>query len=568
MNKRRLFVIDWLLLLIITIPTFTSLLNNQYFTIHDNQHVVRLYLLDQGIRQGYLYPRWVDWLSFGFGDPLFNFYPPLVYYLGEIFHLLGFSLIWSVKLVFILGFLLAAASMFLLAKEYLGRLAAFLSATVYSYFFYHAINAYVRGALSEFFAMSLVPLVFLFFHRLSKKTNLKNSIMLAVALDLVFLAHQLVALPMIFFLLFYFIYYFLSVKKDQFRFFKFLALGSLLSLGLSAFYWLPMFVERSYTFIDQELGSYKLHYINPYQFWYSPWGFGGSVAGLGDGMTFQLGKIPILLFGISLAGFFIYLFKTKNKKETTNFIFFNFLLFFSLFMTTNYSSFFWDRIKLLWNLQFPWRFSVFTGIFISLVGAYWLFFIDKIFKNKLSFFIPTALVTFVICVTIFKYQQYFRPQTLISVSDKDLTTTDEITWKQSKTVLHFVPKGIKAKKTKSGVYILDIEKKDLPKQIYQLNKGNAKVEILENKFMNKTFKVDVKSLAEFQLNTFHFLGWQAYLDHKKIRINDKNKYKLITVLLPKGKHELKFVFEDTLSRLIGNILSLFSVLILIVLKRK
>ena len=94
------------------------------------------------------------------------------------------------------------------------------------------------------------------------------------------------------------------------------------------------------------------------------------------------------------------------------------------------------------------------------------------------------------------------------------------------------------------------------------------MEILENKFMNKTFKVDVKSLAEFQLNTFHFLGWQAYLDHKKIRINDKNKYKLITVLLPKGKHELKFVFEDTLSRLIGNILSLFSVLILIVLKRK
>jgi len=40
----------------------------------------------------------------------------------------------------------------------------------------------------------------------------------------------------------------------------------------------------------------------------------------------------------------------------------------------------------------------------------------------------------------------------------------------------------------------------------------------------------------------------------------KNDYKLITVFLPKGKHNLEFKFEDTFVRKIGNYLSLLSVL--------
>src|SRR5438552_2375130 len=97
---------DFLLILIITVPAFSSLLNNFFFSMHDDEHIARLYLLDKGLHQGYLYPRWVDFLGFNFGYPLFNFYPPLVYYVGEFFHLFGFSLIWSVKLTFMLGFFL------------------------------------------------------------------------------------------------------------------------------------------------------------------------------------------------------------------------------------------------------------------------------------------------------------------------------------------------------------------------------------------------------------------------------------------------------------------------------
>lgn len=566
MSKRRPLLLDLLLLLIITIPTFTSLINNQYFTIHDNQHVVRLYLLDQGIKQGYLYPRWVDQLSFGFGDPLFNFYPPLVYYLAEVFHLTGFSLIWSVKLIFILGFLTGGLSMFWLVKEYLGRLAGFLGATIYNYFFYHAINAYVRGALSEFFAMSLVPLVLLFFHRLSKDINLKNSLWFAVTLALVFLSHQLVALPLVIFLFLYLVYYLLIIKKERWQFFRFLSFGGLLGLGLSAFYWLPMFIEKNYTFIDQELGGYKQHYIDPYQFWYSPWGFGGSVKGLGDGMSFQLGKIPILIFFVSTCLFIVYWFRFKKVDQSLKqLLFFVFLFVFSLFMATNYSSFIWDNFPLLWNLQFPWRFMVFTAIFISLVGSYSVYFLTKLLtKNSRLKFILVFVVVFFVSLTIFKYQKYFQPQAYLNVTDKDLTTIEEITWTQSKTVVHFIPKGAKAKKNQYGVYVLDIDKKDLPKQIYEIKSGHDEVKILENKFADKKFIIDAKTPTKFQLNTFNFPGWNVYLDNRKQPINDNNDYKLISLTIPKGEHELKFLFQNTPIRILANIISIASLIIIFI----
>ncbi len=570
MNLKKSIFWQLLIVIIITIPSFLSLLNSYYFTVHDNQHIVRLYLLDKGIKQGYLFPRWVDELTFGFGDPLFNFYPPLVYYLGEFFHLLGFSYIWSIKLVFILGFLIGSISIYFFIREFLGKLAAFLGTTIFTYFFYHAVNAYVRGALSEFFAMNLVPLVFLSITKTAKSPSIKSSLFFAFSLALVFLSHQLVALPLLFFLPFYFLFsLFISEKKKK-KFVIFLIIGGLIGLSLSAFYWLPMFYEKQFTFLDKELGGYKDHYLYPYQFWYSPWGFGASVEGILDGMSFQLGKIPILLISFSIISFFIFQLKKLTKKEelvANQFIFFLFLLVFGLWMTTFYSSFIWDKIKFLWSLQFPWRFLSITATFVAVIASYWIYFLQRVFFQKNEFFIKLLASIFIV-LTIYKYYPYFRPQNYLKVTDKDLITKEEIQWVQSKTVLHFVPKGVKAKKNEYGVYILDIDKKDLPKNIYDIKKGRGEVKIVKNKYQEKEFLIKVKTPIQLQLNTFNFIGWQAYLDGKKIKINDNNDYKLINVDIPQGDYQLKFVFENTLVRTISEYLSFISLAVCLWISKK
>ncbi len=38
-----------------------------------------------------IYPRWLMDLAFGYGYPIFNFYPPLAEFLAESLHLIGFN---------------------------------------------------------------------------------------------------------------------------------------------------------------------------------------------------------------------------------------------------------------------------------------------------------------------------------------------------------------------------------------------------------------------------------------------------------------------------------------------
>ncbi len=571
--KKHETLLTFLVILIITIPSFLRILNGQYFSMHDDQHVVRLYLLDRAIKEGSLFPRWVGGLGFGFGYPLFNFYPPLVYYVAEFFHLIGFSLFLSVKLTFILGFLLAAIGIFLFVKNLIGRMAGIVALVLYTYFSYHAVNAYVRGALAEFFGMAILPFVFLSLDNLFKKKNSQAILIFAIVFALMMLVHPLVSFPALFYLVFFGIFY-LVISKNQKERLSFIVSGIksvLLGLGLSAFFWLPSLMERKFTLVNdiltKELANYKLHYIYPSQFWYSLWGFGGSVKGPYDGMSFQLGKIHIFLFFLALLLCLLTIFLSKPLKDRQYFFLFIFLSIFSLFMTTSYSSMVWDNIHYLWYLQFPWRFLLFAGFFIAVSASYLVYFCRCLINRNSKIFI-TVFVAITCLLTIGIYGKYFKPQKQFNASDNFLTSEEEVEWRISKSSFEFVPKGVATKKTELNTTTLAIEKKDLPKNPFILLNGKGAVEILKDNFVKKEFAIDLQSSATFRLNIYYFPGWKAYLDGKELTIQDNNKLKLITVNLPAGKAMLVFKFQNTPTRTIANLLSFISLLMIIFLTFK
>ena len=215
-----------LLVLFFSILISLPLLKSGLYEMHDDQHVARLYLFDKSVREGQVPVRWVDELGFGFGYPLFVFYPPFVYMLGEVFHLSGFGFIDSVKLVFFASILLSGVGMFVFVKELGGRLAGLTSALFYMFLPYRALDIYVRGALAEAFSFVWLPLILWSFYKLSnlqeqsdykiyRRKSANYTLLSATFLALLMITHNLIFLPFMLILPIYLFFLFLKTSEKK-----------------------------------------------------------------------------------------------------------------------------------------------------------------------------------------------------------------------------------------------------------------------------------------------------------------------------------------------------------------
>ncbi|NJN82972.1 MAG: hypothetical protein HC802_12295 [Caldilineaceae bacterium] len=136
-------------------------------------HLLRLVVLDDHIRQGVFYPRWVPEMVLGLGYPLFHFYAPGSYYVAESFRLAGLAYIPALLTTFATFVLVAGFGMYLLVWDLFTdgdrrsrSWAALLAGVMYMYSPYLLTNMYMRGALAEVAAQALLPWVFWSFRRL------------------------------------------------------------------------------------------------------------------------------------------------------------------------------------------------------------------------------------------------------------------------------------------------------------------------------------------------------------------------------------------------------------------
>lgn len=539
-----------------------ALLSPGFFSIHDDEQIARLFELDMSLKAGQIPPRWVENLGFGYGYPLFNFYPPFVYYLGEIFHTMGFSFINSTKLVILSGFVFSAFFMYLWVKNHFGKIPAIFSSLLYTYAPYHAVDVYVRGDIPEFFSFVWIPAVFWSTDLLFKTKKISYVLLLAIFLTFVVLTHSLVALVFPVFFLIYVLFHLLSNRKELKKFILLLFLSGFVAVSLSMYFWLPVFLEKKFTLVDEiltrELASYKLHFVYIRQFWNSIWGYGGSLYGLEDGLSFQVGKIQLIVSFIS-ALFIAYKILKKKILEFSFPIVIFVLLLLSLYMATFYSERVWNLITPFSYLQFPWRFLLFSAVFSSFLGGFLVYSI----KNNFANFLSSLLVLVLAVSTIASTSSYFKPDRHLKVNDNFYTNEKDIRWRVSKMSFEFVPKGVATKISDINTTQLDIDENDIAGAPYKVLKGAMDVKVIYNKPHLKEFQVFSKSFSVFQVNTFSFPGWEASIDGKKVEYNDNNKLKLIVLEVAPGSHSINVNFVNTLPRSVGNAVSLVTIFNLI-----
>lgn len=536
------------------------LFHQGFFPMHDDEQVGRLYELDQALGAGHVPPRISPNLGFGYGYPFFNFYPSFAYYVGEAFHVLGFSYIISTKLMLASGFVFAALFIYLLAKELFGRQGGVVSSAAYTYASYHAVDVYVRGAFAEFFAFVFLPLIFWAILKLRDSNNFSYAIVGSLGVGGLILSHNLIALMAAPFFAVWLLYI-LYISKNKARFVWSSILLFVLGFGLTAYFWLPSYVERSYTLVNiltSELANYSIHFVCVHQLWNSPWGYGGSIPSCFDGLSFEIGKAHIVLSFIAFLLAFYFLIKRKQKKQSLTVLIFVGFLGLSSFFMVKYSKPLWDSFSLFWYVQFPWRFLLFTSFFSAVLCGSVIAFI----KDKRAKLIVSSL--FVLLLIGLNFSR-FTPERFISVTDADYINKETLRWHTSSLAYEYVPKGIAVKKSKFDTTLIAIEKSDIATSASSVVSGSMEVKTLVDLPQHKKFDIDVLSLAVLQINTYSFPGWTVFVDGKKTLYSDANKLKLIHIGLDQGNHLVEARFLDTPIRKTGNVTSIISIIVLIIL---
>ena len=165
-TKPSRWTIRWLaVLLLAPVGTLAArpLLVLQFFHSDDGlDHLLRLFALDRTLRQGVVYPRWLFALAYGYGYPIFNYYPPLAAYVAEMLRLLGLGLVEAIRGTGVICVFAAILGAYALGAEFFhdtkhASTAGILTAVAYVFFPYFLIDIYVRGAIAEVLAAAILP---------------------------------------------------------------------------------------------------------------------------------------------------------------------------------------------------------------------------------------------------------------------------------------------------------------------------------------------------------------------------------------------------------------------------
>jgi glutaredoxin-related protein len=537
-----------------------GLIGTGYFNMHDDLQMMRQLSMEKCFMTLQIPCRWVPDMGYGFGFPLFNFYPPLPYFVGEIIRIFGVSFVDTIKLVFIFAFIVSGITMYFFAKEFWGKWGGIISAVFYIWAPYHSVDIYVRGALNEAWGIIFFPAILLTSYSLisrknglSLRDNTKNIILLALSWAGLLLSHNLMALI---FAPVFAGWCLIWIIKSKYRVssIKYLIFSGLLAFGLAAFFTLPVFLEQGLVQTDTLVKGYyeySAHFATIKQLLISRfWGYGPSVWGPNDGMSFQVGWliwiVPLVIVGIII----IKIMKQKkdsiaalqNDKITAPILFFFAVGWFAIFMIHNKSTPLWLHVSTLRFVQFPWRFLTIVILSFSfVVGA-----VVKLIPKKYIFYVGG----FLIAATLFYSWNYFLP---LHGNLGPLTDQDKLTgaaWDLQRT---------------AGIYdYLPVTAKTAPKapmtNFTEVMNGVATASSFKLGTNNNSFDINVIKDAEVRLGVFQFPNWKVFVDGKEVNgfVPVSEEWGRLYMNIPAGGHHVNVHLYDTPVRQIGNILSVVS----------
>lgn len=489
--------------------------------------------------------RWVPDMGYGNGYPLFNYYSAFPYYIGGILsYFLG--LINSAKALFFIPLVLGGVSMYLLGQKLFGKEAGFAVGVLYLFAPYRALDSYVRGAVAESFAIAIIPLVFYYAVKIIEKPSKSVFLLGSFSLAAFLLSHNIMTML---FMPFVVLWGIILLYFQKWKNWKPVLLSFVLGIGLSAFFLLPVFLEKNLVqteTLTQGGSNFRTHFVTVSQlFTDRTWGYGGSQFGPEDTISFQIGW-PLWWFAVLALPLLAVSFK-KNLKTFAIASFFMGMFLISIFMTHNKSAFIWEMIGNLQFAQFPWRFLSLSIFAASLLAGYFLNFFGSKFKKILVIVTVTAAVLL--------NWNFFIPRDFYPWIN-DTNKLQDPLWEiqQKAGIMDYLPRTAYEPRGRAP-YNPEIISGEISTSGYTVS---------SNKF---SFNAKALTDSAIGVPVFDFPNWTVYVDGKEYPHGHEYDLGRISINLSPGEYKVEGVFKNTWVRLIADLLTLSSLFISVLIIR-
>ena len=517
-------------------------------------HVHRIQAMTLFWQQGILWPRWVSYFHLGYGYPLFNFYPPLVYFFGAGLGLLGISAPDAFNLIMAGSWILGAVGAYALARRFLPAQAAVLGALLWAYAPSRIHEVWQQGSLSQMMGAAFIPWLFLALAHAARRPTRRNFAAIGVLYAAVILSHLPIAVMTTLFLAAAIILLPLRATfTDRRTYIKralHLAGGAALGVGLCAIFVLPVAVELPIVQAPTQdpLPILMSSFLQPGEVFssiYQPqdltdirivipatlgltWGL-LSLGGIGALLRHRrFGLALILAVGIGIAAF----------------------------MALEVSLPIWKAVPFLANARFPGRIFRIGAVFIALAGGACLLWLPARWRNA-ALVVLTAGVLLAALPWTYPVQDFVQWPSGLSAQDEiafelvehdwGTTSYDEFDPIWGAAIPLDPPPEPEA--YAAHPFRLIVRRADIIRQWPDLQ-----VEELDD----DTVRVTVTEEMPVRFRQYYFPGWTATLDGEAVEPYPEAEMGLLTVDAPAGEHIITLRYTGTPDQMAGTLISLLS----------
>ena len=529
-------------------------------------HVYRLAELARLVRGGELYPRWAPNFYFGYGYPIFNYYAPLVYYLGLPVVLLPFfDAVAAVKAVFVLGLLAAGIGMYGFVRDNWGRSAAFVAAAAYVYAPYlHFVDPHMRGDLAEAFSFGLFPLALWALDRLNRTGSPAAWLAAVILVAAVILSHNLMAMVFFGLLLVWALWRSSESKRigslpgpTSYRATLLSLPALLLGVGLAAFFWLPVGLEQDAVNLSSLIGDgshfdFRNHFLSLGQL-LAPsrlldWG------ATEPDFRFNLGLAQWALAAVGLVSLL-----SGRARRAFHAAFFAVAAVALLFLMTPASTFLWEAIPLLPYLQFPWRLLGPTVALLAVLAGVGVDATLRALSRRASKYrlaavllrwLPAVLIALILLLALPLVQVPPWPGAPWDTSAGGVARVEmRGRWLGTTSTADFVPATVDVIPDPNEQLVQDLlEGAPLDRVNRATLPGGAAVDVRYLTPLHARYHTSAPRDFLLRLFQFDFPGWQARVDGRLVSTELARPEGFLVVPVPAGEHVVDVEFVETPAR--------------------